>query len=173
MNLLVSRLMFASDEFWDRRNYGVKFKTPYEYVISATRAAGVPLVNVLPLAGTMAQLGMPLYGCQTPDGYKNTRAAWLNPDAMMTRLSFATALGSGRLPLERPPDGDFGAIAGFRKSGAIRPVSFNGNMDPPDPALLATTLGDQFSSRTADAVESAPTQLRAPLIIGSPEFMFR
>ena len=106
--------MFASDEFWDRRNYGIKFKTPYEYVISAVRAAGVPLVNVLPLAGTMAQLGMPLYGCQTPDGYKNTRAAWLNPDAMMTRLSFATALGSGRLPLERPPDGDFGAIAGLR-----------------------------------------------------------
>jgi uncharacterized protein (DUF1800 family) len=169
----VLALMFASDEFWDRRNYGIKFKTPYEYVISAVRAAGVPLVNVLPLAGTMAQLGMPLYGCQTPDGYKNTRAAWLNPDAMMTRLSFATALGSGRLPLERPPDGDFGAIAGFRKSGAIRPVSFNGNMDPPDPSLLATTLGDQFSSRTADAVESAPTQLRAPLIIGSPEFMFR
>ena len=169
----VLALMFASDEFWDRRNYGIKFKTPYEYVISAVRAAGVPLVNVLPLAGTMAQLGMPLYGCQTPDGYKNTREAWLNPDAMMTRLSFATALGSGRLPLERPPDGDFGAIAGLRKSGEIRPVSFNGNMDPPDPALLATTLGDQFSSRTADAVESAPTQLRAPLIIGSPEFMFR
>jgi uncharacterized protein (DUF1800 family) len=165
--------MFASDEFWDRRNYGIKFKTPYEYVISAVRAAGVPLVNVLPLAGTMAQLGMPLYGCQTPDGYKNTRAAWLNPDAMMTRLSFATALGSGRLPLERPPDGDFGAIAGFKKSGEVRPVSFNGNMDAPDPAMLATTLGDQFSSRTADAVESAPTQLRAPLIIGSPEFMFR
>jgi uncharacterized protein (DUF1800 family) len=169
----VLAVMFASDEFWDRRNYGVKFKTPYEYVISATRAAGVPLVNVLPLAGTMAQLGMPLYGCQTPDGYKNTRAAWLNPDAMMTRLSFATALGSGRLPLERPPDGDFGAAAGFRKSGEIRPISFNGNMDPPDPALLATTLGDQFSSRTAEAVETAPTQLRAPLIIGSPEFMFR
>ena len=22
---------------------------------------------------------MPLYGCQTPDGYKNTQDAWLNP----------------------------------------------------------------------------------------------
>ncbi len=57
--------------------------------------------------------------------------------------------------------------------GRDTPVNFNGNMDPPDPALLATTLGDQFSSRTADAVESAPTQLRAPLIMGSPEFMLR
>ena len=38
---------------------------------------------------------------------------------------------------------------------------------------LATTLGDAFSPRTAEAVESAPVQLRAPLILGSPEFMLR
>ncbi len=165
--------MFASTEFWDGRNYSSKFKTPYEYVISSVRAAAAPVVNVLPLAGMMAQLGMPLYGCQTPDGYKNTREAWLNPDAMMTRLSFATALGAGRLPLQRPPDGDFGAVPGLRKSGEIRPVSFNGNADPPDPAMLAATVGDMFSAHTADAVESAPPQLRAPLILGSPEFMQR
>ena len=92
--------MFASAEFWDRRNYGAKFKTPYEYVISSVRATGVPVRNFRPLSGTMQQLGMPLYGCQTPDGYANTQDAWLNPDAMMMRLSFATALGIGQLPLE-------------------------------------------------------------------------
>jgi uncharacterized protein (DUF1800 family) len=107
---------FASGEFWDRQNYNSKFKTPYEYVISAMRATGAPAVNILPLAGTMAQLGMPLYGCQTPDGYKNTRAAWLNPDAMMLRLSFATALGAGRLPLDRLPNEDFGGLGGFKKA---------------------------------------------------------
>ncbi len=165
--------MFASDEFWDGRNYGTKFKTPYEYVISSVRATGAPILNVLPLAGTMAQLGMPIYGCQTPDGYKNTCDAWLNPAAMMTRLSFATALGAGRLPLERPPNGDLGAGGGFRKSGQVRPVNFNGHMDPPAPEVLATTMGNQFSSRTAGAIESAPIQLRAPLILGSPEFMMR
>jgi uncharacterized protein (DUF1800 family) len=165
--------LLASGEFWDRRNYSSKFKTPYEYVISLVRATAAPLINVLPLAGTMAQLGMPLYGCQTPDGYKNTREAWLNPDAMMRRLSFATALGAGRLPLDRRPDDDFGGLGGFGKAGQLRPIRFDGKMDPPDPAQLATTLGDQFSPRTADAVESAPAQLRAPLILGSPEFMLR
>jgi hypothetical protein len=35
------------------------------------------------------------------------------------------------------------------------------------------TLGDEFSPRTAEAVESAPGPLRAPLILGSPEFMLR
>ena len=168
--------LFASHEFRDPRNFNTKFKTPYEYVISAVRATGAPVVNVLPLAGTMAQLGMPLYGCQTPDGYKNTRDAWLNPDAMMLRLSFATALGAGRLPLDRRPDRDSAPAAGLglkANSGAVRPVDFNGAIDPPDPAQLAVTLGDQFTARTAAAVESAPARLRAPLILGSPEFMLR
>ncbi len=177
--------IFASSEFRDPANYGKKFKTPYEYVISAVRAAGAPVVNVLPLAWSMAQLDMPLYRCQTPDGYKNTRAAWLNPDAMMLRLSFATALGAGRLPLEWRPDGDFGSLGGSRKAAPMRPLKsggkrnlkgrriLNGKMAPPDPAQLAATLGDSFSARTADAVESAPQRLRAPLILGSPEFMVR
>ena len=99
----VLETMFTSAEFWDPRNYGAKFKTPYEYVISCVRATGVPVRNYRPLYGTMQILGMPLYGCQTPNGYANTQDAWLNPDAMMTRLSFATALGSGNLPLENPP----------------------------------------------------------------------
>ena len=166
--------IFASEEFWDSRNYNSKFKTPYEYVISAVRATDAPVVNVLPLAGTMAALGMPLYGCQTPDGYKNTREAWLNPDAMMLRLSFATGLGAGRLPLDRRPDDDSGGgLGALRKDGKVRPINFNGKLPAPNPEELAMTLGDQFSARTADAVESAPAPLRAPLILGSPEFMQR
>jgi uncharacterized protein (DUF1800 family) len=99
----VLQTLFSSPEFWDRRYYAAKFKTPYEFVISATRASGLPVANVRPLAGAMATLGMPLYGCQTPDGFKSTQQAWLSPDAMMTRISFATALGNGRF---EPTGGD-------------------------------------------------------------------
>jgi hypothetical protein len=110
--------IFASSEFWDRRYYAAKFKSPYEYVVSSVRAADVAVSNYRPLYGTMQLLGMPLYGCQTPNGYSNTRDAWLNPDAMITRLSFATELGSGNLPLDRPA---------FQKDesgrgGSVRPV---------------------------------------------------
>jgi uncharacterized protein (DUF1800 family) len=86
----ILRTLFASSEFWDSR--GDKYKTPYEFVISAVRAAGVPLGNVRPLLGAMDQLGMPLFGCLTPDGYKNTEDAWLSPHATTGRISFATAL---------------------------------------------------------------------------------
>jgi uncharacterized protein (DUF1800 family) len=89
----VLRTLFASNEFWDSR--GAKYKTPYEFVISAVRAAGVSPGNVRPLLGAMVQLGMPLFGCLTPDGYKNTEDAWLSPDATTRRISFATALVRG------------------------------------------------------------------------------
>jgi uncharacterized protein (DUF1800 family) len=85
--------LFASTEFWDSK--GAKYKTPYQFVISAVRAAGVPLGNVRPLLGAMDQLGMPLFGCLTPDGYKNTEDAWLSPDATTRRISFATTLVRG------------------------------------------------------------------------------
>jgi len=182
----VLETMFTSAEFWDPRCFGGKFKTPYEYVVSCARATGVPIRNYRPLYGTMQILGMPLYGCQTPNGYANTQDAWLNPDAMMTRLSFATALGSGNLPLENPPfeeDGDRGATrpeppAVPRKGGGKVNINFDPGprgprMTPPDPAQLAATLGDYFTPATANAVEAAPTNLRAPLILGSPEFMKR
>jgi uncharacterized protein (DUF1800 family) len=179
---------FTSAEFWDPRYYGAKFKTPYEYVVSCARATGVPVRNYRPLYGTMQILGMPLYGCQTPNGYSNTQDAWLNPDAMMTRLSFATALGSGNLPLENPPfeeDGDAGGAAIRREPPAVPrkgggkvninfdPGPHGPKMTPPDPAQLAATLGNYFSPATASAVEASPTNLRAPLILGSPEFMKR
>jgi uncharacterized protein (DUF1800 family) len=97
----VLRTLFHSPEFWSADHVGNKFKTPYQYVVSALRAYGGPIYNFRPAMGALNQLGMPLYGCLTPDGWKNTQAAWLNPDAMVYRLNFATALGAGRLPLLR------------------------------------------------------------------------
>jgi len=85
--------LFASNEFWDSK--GAKYKTPNQFVVSALRAAGMPLGNVRPLLGAMDQLGMPLFGCLTPDGYKNTEDAWLSPDATTRRISFVTALVRG------------------------------------------------------------------------------
>jgi hypothetical protein len=42
-----------------------------------------------------------------------------------------------------------------------------------DVAALANTLGNSFSEKTRSAIASSPVQLRAALILGSPEFMYR
>jgi uncharacterized protein (DUF1800 family) len=174
----VLRSLFFSSEFWDRRHYGVKFKTPYEFVVSLTRAAGVGVVNTRPLAGAMTTMGMPLYGCQTPDGYRQTRDAWLSPDAMMVRLNFATALGAGHLPLQLPMDEFLPADSPSKFEATIQPAPI-GTLRPwdlsvvPNPASIAACVSDQLSSRTRDAIAAAPSRLHSALILGSPEFMMR
>jgi uncharacterized protein (DUF1800 family) len=90
----VLRTLFASAEFMDQQYAGAKYKTPYQYVVSASRAAALPVAEPKPLVGILSRLGMPLYGCQTPDGYKNTQDAWLNPDGLGRRISYALTLSA-------------------------------------------------------------------------------
>jgi len=174
--------MFDGPEFFDPRYYRAKFKTPYEYVISSVRATGTNVTNFRPLAGTMQLLGMPIYGCLTPNGYSNTQEAWLNPDAMMMRLSFATALGTGNLPLEAPQfeaDGTPNNRGYVTRTGKARMIAIpdtdrpGRKMEVPDAARVAMTLGGAFSPATSGAIEAAPANMHAAMMLGSPEFMMR
>jgi uncharacterized protein (DUF1800 family) len=183
----VLNVLLRSPEFWDSRYYNAKFKTPYQYALSAVRATGMEVTNFRPVVGFLQQAGMPLYGCLTPDGYKNTEAAWLNPDALTRRIGFATALSSGRLPLStsnaRPSELNPAlskqrerlALAGAMSSSPLnsQPSSAPVSITPLDAKLLGITLGYPFSAKTQGAIATSPPQLRAALILGSPEFMRR
>ncbi|MFZ6689682.1 DUF1800 domain-containing protein [Undibacterium sp. SXout11W] len=167
---LVLTALFNSPEFRDPKVFGVKYKTPYHFVISALRASDTSVQNVRPLLGTMAQLGMPLYGSQTPDGYKNTEQAWLNPDALSRRINFATALATGHLPLNQSVDaGD--------KMGAKQMVKQADNndrhvmMEPLGANQLLDALGPLISNNTRTLINGTPEGLRASLVLGSPDFM--
>ena len=174
--------LFASPEFRDPAARTQKFKTPYRYVISAVRATDLPVRNVRPLLATLYPLGMPLYGCQTPDGYKNTEQAWLNPEAVTRRIEFATALAAGRLPLLRAPGDAAAGGAGVGPKALQREADRDvggkaGRADadegtPPIAAdALLASLGPALSQRTRDAVAQAEPGLRAALLLGSPDFM--
>lgn len=160
--------LFASPEFWSRTAIGSKFKTPYQYVVSSVRATNATVTNFKPLLGTLIQLGMPLYGCQTPDGYKNTEEAWLNPDALTRRINFATVLASGKLPLAKPEETQTDTTA---TNQAARVDKDRWMLAPVDAAQLSSTLGSSLSEHTRDAVASAQPALRAALVLGSPDFM--
>jgi uncharacterized protein (DUF1800 family) len=88
-----TRTLVRADEFWSREAYQAKFKTPYQYLLSSLRALDLPLSNPQPLQQALAQAGQPLYGAQTPDGYKYTATAWRNPEALTQRVQLATTLG--------------------------------------------------------------------------------
>jgi uncharacterized protein (DUF1800 family) len=143
-------------------------KTPYQFVLSAIRAADFAVRNPRPFLGEMARLGMPLYGCTTPDGYKNTEAAWLNPDATMMRIDFAIAFANGNLPIADPPP----AIAAVKSVATPAPTPVAAG-EPLDPKRFEEVLGSSLTARTREAVAAAPAELRAAMILGSPDFMQR
>jgi uncharacterized protein (DUF1800 family) len=155
--------LFASREFRD--SAGAKYKTPYRYVLSAVRASGIPVENPRPVLGNIARLGMPVYFCQTPDGYKNTEAAWLSPEATTLRVSLATAIAASGMPVARAPI-DMSAAMPIAATAPppTRPM-------PVDAAALERLIGAGFSSHTRAVIDSADGRLRAALMLGSPDFM--
>jgi uncharacterized protein (DUF1800 family) len=90
--------LFHSPEFWDANVYRTKVKTPVEFVVSAARAANADIRNMQPLANAAREMGMPLYGCVTPNGYSWKADAWVSTNALINRMNFALSLAANRLP---------------------------------------------------------------------------
>ena len=174
----VMQSLVDAPEFRDPRP--AKFKTPYQYVLSAVRASGIVATNVKPLMAVLGQVGQPLYGCQTPDGWRDTEADRLNPNAITQRVNFATALASGRLPLQRvddpaapPAPGGMKAMERQADRAMNRDQPVEGSTPPVDAAALLATLGPAISDRTRAAVADSQPALQAALVLGSPDFMRR
>jgi uncharacterized protein (DUF1800 family) len=144
------KTMATHPAFLAPANIGSKYKTPYHYVVSAARAVGMKPANVRPLVAALADLGQPLYGCISPDGYACTQSAWLDPDGLLRRLSFATRIGNG----------EYGAADGADMGSA-----------PIDPDKLADTLAPGLQKTTLGTIGSIPRASRAGGILGSPDFM--
>jgi uncharacterized protein (DUF1800 family) len=92
----VTRSLIQSPEFWSPEAFQAKFKTPYQHLLSSLRAVGAPMLPTQQALNLLQQAGQPLYGAVTPDGYKNTAAAWRNPEALTQRVQWATRLAQGR-----------------------------------------------------------------------------
>jgi uncharacterized protein (DUF1800 family) len=94
----VMSTLFHSPEFWDANVYRAKVKTPIEFVVSAARASNADIENMQPLANAVREMGMPLYGCLTPNGYSWTADPWVSTNALVNRMNFALSMAANRLP---------------------------------------------------------------------------
>jgi uncharacterized protein (DUF1800 family) len=175
----VLRTMFHSPEFWAADAYRAKMKTPFEFVASAARVSGADIQNALPLVATLNRMGMPLYAMQPPTGYSMKAEAWVNSSALLNRMNFALALGSGKLPgasldaqalLRGTAPGDAGAAL-----AALEQSILAGDISPQTHAVIEKQLGDpQISQRRLDDMDKKPNYgAIAGLIMGSPEFQRR
>ena len=105
----VTRTILTSPEFRAADSVDAKMKTPFEFLVSALRETGADVQDALPIVRTLQQLGMPLYQCQPPTGYKDTADAWVNTGALVDRMNFAVRLSNNRfngttVAVNEPPD---------------------------------------------------------------------
>ena len=142
----VMAAILTSAEFLSVDAYRAKVKSPFEFLVSAVRATGADVDNAQPLVRAMQQLGMPLYQCQPPTGYKDTADAWVSTGALVNRMNDALALASGKMP-------------GVRIPGTPSPES-----------VVAGNLSD--TTRATIAKAATGSQALA-LALGSPEFQRR
>jgi uncharacterized protein (DUF1800 family) len=165
----VLRTLLTSPEFLAPALYSTKTKTPFEFVVSAVRATDAPLNDVRPLVRSLQELGMPLYQCQPPTGYKDTADAWVNTGALVGRMNFAQSLASApsfgvRSDRDRST---FDASTNARTKSAKAPE----RRTTPESDLL---IGLQVSETTRSTIARATTPQQAlALTLGSPEFQKR
>jgi uncharacterized protein (DUF1800 family) len=139
----VTRTILTSPEFLAPESYRAKVKTPFEFVVSAARVVGADVQEALPLVRQLQQIGMPLYQCQPPTGYKDTADAWVNTGALVSRMNFALTLAGNKL----------------------RGVSVASL--PTTDQILA---GDLSESTRATIAKAGDAQQMTALTLGSPEF---
>ena len=142
----VTRTILTSPEFLAPESYRAKVKTPFEFVVSAARVLGADVQQALPLVRQLQQLGMPLYQCQPPTGYKDTADAWVNTGALVSRMNFALTLAGNKL----------------------RGVSV-ASLPTADEVLV----GDLSETTRATIARAGDAQQMAALTLGSPEFQRR
>jgi uncharacterized protein (DUF1800 family) len=133
----VLRTMFHSPEFWSQDAYRAKVKTPLEFVVSAVRATGGNVEHPAPLLRAMNRLGMPMYGCQTPNGYPWTAQAWINSADLVNRMNIAMSLAANQM-------GSVSDYTSLLKEGAVTP-------EAKESILETMLLGIPASSQTKQA----------------------
>lgn len=171
----VMRTMLESPEFWSKDAYRAKVKTPEEYVISAVRATGGEVVHPAALVEAIGQLGMPLYGCQTPNGYSWAADAWLNSGELLDRMNFSMALADNNAGTVMGWDKLLGVdgqagMAADAKEGKLENLLLDGAVSEHTRSAVLGQLAQQSSGNDAGTIGAGKKMARPVNFVRPREF---
>ena len=157
--------MVNSPDFFSRSTYRAKVKTPLDFVISAVRASDADVQSAGALANVISELGMPVYGMQTPNGYSMKADPWNSTASLIARLNFALALSANRV---------VGVYTDWSASLSSKPSdlatsSGSQSLDPQttertlEARLLHIEVSDRTRSTILTQITSDPAQQEASL----------
>ncbi len=139
----VAGALIDADEAWAPQ--AVKFKTPYEFIISAHRALGVAPANAGAIIQPLAGMGQSAFAAPSPKGWPEEAANWASPDGLIKRLNWAE---------------DFAQQV---SGGSREPIR-----------IAQETLGARLGPATGAAILAAESRPEAlAILLMSPEFQRR
>jgi|SRR5579872_1934307 len=175
----VLHTMIYSPEFWSKDVYRAKIKTPFELVVSATRAVGAEVDVPFLLVQWTNRIGQPLYQCEPPTGYSNKSDTWVNTGALLNRMNFSLSLTANRL---RGTQVNLESLLGDRPAADPRATLdrvvqtlLGGRLSQQTRETLETQLSDPqiLQASLDDPVKKVNVAMIAALVLGSPEFQRR
>ena len=175
----VLKTMIYSPEFWSKRAYRAKVKTPFELVASTARALNADVRISLPLVMWVGRMGEPLFLCQPPTGYSDKAQTWVNTGALLNRLNFALAFATGHMPgASADLRAMFGEDASKDPQMALTralELFLDGQVEPQTRQTLESRLSDPqiLQARLDDPVKQVNEGLLSGLVLGTPEFQRR
>ena len=97
----LARTLVTSPEAWAPTP--AKFKTPYEFMVSSWRAAGIIPSDLTTIAPTLNAMGQKPFSAPSPKGWPEEAQVWCAPDAVIKRMgwseAFAQAATNDRDPM--------------------------------------------------------------------------
>lgn len=148
----------TSQEFFSRAAYRSKVKTPFEVVSSALRAVQAEPDATPRSAQAVAQLGQPIFGHQTPEGWPDRGDAWMNTGAILGRINFGLMVASGRVPgVTMGRDLALDELRGVSRDAQVDGVVklfFGGQVSPDTRQVLLSGENPLLSMRSPDTAST-------------------
>jgi len=148
-----------SDDFFYRQNHRVKFKTPFEFVVSSLRATGAEIEDFRGIDRELRQMGQATYQCPDPTGWYDKAEAWLDPGVLVYRWTFALDLAGNKLDGVRVPESVLANLPGSTLRHKLTRAVLPAGLSERTRAIIDDTLG-----------QSPESQELLGVLLGSPDF---
>lgn len=89
----LTRTLIEASETW--REGPVKFRQPFEWLVSALRLTGVNNLSARRISGALSEIGQMPWRAPSPAGYDDLEGSWAGPDALFRRVELAERIARG------------------------------------------------------------------------------
>jgi hypothetical protein len=157
----VYEALFFSPEFLDRGNFRAKFKTPFEFTISAVRAVDGKISDARGVNKVLQKMGQEVYNCPDPTGYFDRAEAWLDSGVLTSRWDFALELMRGSVNGVTPSEKVFAKYKDQKVDDMYKNIVRE---------LICDDIGDKTRQVLKEAADKKDIKEMYAILIGCPSF---